>query len=109
MEQYIGNTFWANGGAGTGRTIQQTMSEIAGMGINVIRLPVVPQTLEHQRPAGHGQRAEEPSVRPRGQLAAGAGADHPAADQNNIEVMLDMHSCSNYVGWRKGRLDARPP
>ncbi len=20
-----------------------------------------------------------------------------------------MHSCSNYVGWRKGRLDARPP
>jgi aryl-phospho-beta-D-glucosidase BglC (GH1 family) len=23
--------------------------------------------------------------------------------------MLDVHSCSNYVGWRKGRLDARPP
>ena len=23
--------------------------------------------------------------------------------------MLDIHSCSNYVGWRKGRLDARPP
>ena len=28
---------------------------------------------------------------------------------NNIEVMLDVHSCSNYVGWRKGRFDARPP
>ncbi len=32
-----------------------------------------------------------------------------AADAANIEVMLDIHSCSNYVGWRKGRLDARPP
>jgi len=32
-----------------------------------------------------------------------------AAAANNIQVMLDMHSCSNYVGWRKGRLDARPP
>ena len=41
MEQYIGNTFWANGGAGTGRTIQQTMKEISGMGINMIRLPLV--------------------------------------------------------------------
>ena len=32
-----------------------------------------------------------------------------AADQNNIDVLLDIHSCSNYVDWRKGRLDARPP
>jgi hypothetical protein len=32
-----------------------------------------------------------------------------AADAANIEVLLDVHSCSNYVGWRKGRLDARPP
>ena len=32
-----------------------------------------------------------------------------AAAPHNIEVLLDIHSCSNYVGWRKGRLDARPP
>ncbi|HEV7610078.1 MAG TPA: cellulase family glycosylhydrolase, partial [Steroidobacteraceae bacterium] len=31
------------------------------------------------------------------------------AAANNIQVLLDIHSCSNYVGWRKGRLDARPP
>src|SRR5258705_13047899 len=30
-------------------------------------------------------------------------------DAANIQVLLDIHSCSNYVGWRKGRLDARPP
>ena len=54
MEQYIGNTSWANGGAGTGRTIAQTMTEIAGMGINVIRLPLVPQTLNANDPQGTG-------------------------------------------------------
>ncbi len=31
------------------------------------------------------------------------------ADRNGIEVMLDLHSCSNRVAWRAGRLDARPP
>ena len=64
MEQYIGNTFWANGGAGTGRTIQQTMQEIAGMGINVIRLPLVPQTLNANDPQGTGNVLKNhPSVR----------------------------------------------
>ncbi len=52
MEQYIGNTFWANGGAGTGRTIQQTMTEITGMGINVIRLAGRTADSQCQRPAG---------------------------------------------------------
>ena len=31
------------------------------------------------------------------------------ADQYDIQILLDIHSCSNYVDWRKGRLDARPP
>ena len=30
-------------------------------------------------------------------------------DAAGIYVLLDIHSCSNYVDWRKGRLDARPP
>jgi endoglucanase len=109
MEQYIGNTFWANGGAGTGRTIQQTMSEIAGMGINVVRLPVVPQTLNANDPQGTGSVLKNhPSVRVANSRLA-LEQFIVAADQNNIEIMLDVHSCSNYVGWRKGRLDARPP
>jgi endoglucanase len=109
MEQYIGNTFWANGGAGTGRTIAQTMSEISGMGINVIRLPLVPQTLSTNDPQGTGSVLKNhPSVRIANSRLA-LETMIRAADAANIEVMLDVHSCSNYVGWRKGRLDARPP
>jgi endoglucanase len=109
MEQYLGNPFYANGGAGTGRTLQQTMAEIAGMGINVIRLPLVPQTLSTNDPQGTGTVLKNhPSVRVANSRLA-LEQFIVAADQHNIEVMLDVHSCSNYVGWRKGRLDARPP
>jgi aryl-phospho-beta-D-glucosidase BglC (GH1 family) len=109
MEQYIGNTFWANNNAGTGRTIAQTMSEISGMGINVIRLPLVPQTLSTNDPQGTGSVLKNhPSVRIANSRLA-LETMIKAADAANIEVMLDVHSCSNYVGWRKGRLDARPP
>jgi endoglucanase len=109
MEQYIGNTFWANGGAGTGRTVQQTMSEIQGMGINMIRLPLVPQTLNPNDPQGTGNVLKNhPSVRVANSRLALEQIIQAAA-ANNIQVLLDVHSCSNYVGWRKGRLDARPP
>jgi len=109
MEQYIGNTFWANGGAGTGRTIAQTMQEISGMGINMIRLPLVPQTLSTNDPQGTGSVLKNhPSVRIANSRLA-LETMITAAAANNIAVLLDIHSCSNYVGWRKGRLDARPP
>jgi aryl-phospho-beta-D-glucosidase BglC (GH1 family) len=109
MEQYIGNTFWANGNAGTGRTIAQTMSEIAGMGINVIRLPLVPQTLNANDPQGRDPFLKNHSSVRIANSRLALETMIRAADAANIEVMLDMHSCSNYVGWRKGRLDARPP
>jgi aryl-phospho-beta-D-glucosidase BglC (GH1 family) len=109
MEQYIGNTFWANGGSGTGRTIQQTMTEISGMGINMIRLPLVPQTLNADDPQGTGNVLKNhASVRIANSRLA-LETMITAAANNNIAVLLDIHSCSNYVGWRKGRLDARPP
>jgi hypothetical protein len=109
MEQYIGNTFWANGGSGTGRTIQQTMTEITGMGINMIRLPLVPQTLDPNDPQGTGNVLKNhPSVRIANSRVA-LETMIKAAAVNNIQVLLDVHSCSNFVGWRKGRFDARPP
>jgi hypothetical protein len=109
MEQYIGNTFWANGGAGTGRTIAQTMSEISGMGINMIRLPLVPQTLDPNDPQGTGNVLKNhPSVRIANSRLA-LETMIKAAAAVNIQVLLDVHSCSNFVGWRKGRFDARPP
>jgi aryl-phospho-beta-D-glucosidase BglC (GH1 family) len=109
MELYVGNTFWANGGAGTGRTIQQTMQEIAAQGITVVRLPVVHQTLDANDPQGKDPFLKNHnSVRvPNSRQALEAWVK--LAAQHGIQVMFDIHSCSNYVDWRKGRLDARPP
>ena len=109
MEQYIGNTSWANGNSGTGRTIAQTMSEIAGMGINVIRLPLVPQTLNANDPQGRDPYLKNHSSVRIANSRLALETMIRAADAANIEVMLDVHSCSNYIGWRAGRLDARPP
>jgi hypothetical protein len=109
MELYMGNTFWANNNNGTNRTIQQTMTEIVAAGINVVRLPVVPQTLNANDPQGMAPNLKNhASVRVANSRLA-LEQFIKLADQNNIEVILDMHSCSNFVGWRKGRLDARPP
>ena len=109
MEQYIGNTSWVNGGQGSGRTIAQTMTEIANMGINVIRLPLVPQTLNANDPQGTGNVLKNHSSVRIANSRLALETMIRAADTANIEVMLDIHSCSNYVGWRKGRFDARPP
>jgi aryl-phospho-beta-D-glucosidase BglC (GH1 family) len=109
MELFIGNTFWANNNQGTGRTIQQTMTEITAKGINMIRVPVVPQTLNANDPQGKDPVLKNfASVRVANSRLA-LEQLITAAAHNNIQVLLDMHSCSNYVGWRKGRLDARPP
>lgn len=109
LELYVGNTNWVNSGAGSGRTIQQTMDEIKALGINVVRMPIAPQTLDPTDPQGlpPNLKNHESVVSPNARQAL---EDFLVlADQNDIEVMLDMHSCSNYLGWRAGRLDARPP
>ncbi|WP_143732510.1 cellulase family glycosylhydrolase [Microbulbifer sp. GL-2] len=109
MELFIGNTFWANGGQGTGRTIQQTIDEIKAQGVNVIRLPIVPQTLEADNPQGIPDVFKNhPSVL--SENSRQALEDFIVlADKNDLNLIIDIHSCSNYVGWRAGRLDAIPP
>lgn len=110
LEMYVGNMWWAD----TGRTIQQTMSEIKDLGINVIRLPIAPQTLDPNDPQGIGDvrsggvLKNHESVR---QTNARQALEDfiKLADQNDLQVIIDIHSCSNYVGWRAGRLDANPP
>ena len=109
MELYIGNTSWANGGQGTGRTIQDTMDEIVDLGINVVRFPIAPQTLDSNDPQGMAPNLKNHSSVQVPNARQALEEFLVLADQNNIEVMLDIHSCSNYVGWRAGRLDARPP
>lgn len=110
MELYVGNMWWAP----TGRTIQQTMTEIKAKGVNVIRLPIAPQTLDATDPQGIGAAQQggvlknAPEVLQ--QNSRQALEDFiKLADQNDLQVVIDIHSCSNYVGWRAGRLDARPP
>ncbi|MBN2529292.1 MAG: glycoside hydrolase family 5 protein [Deltaproteobacteria bacterium] len=110
MELYMGNMWWNE----SGRTIQQTMTEIKELGINMIRFPIAPQTLDPSDPQGIGSVQEggvlknSPSVIQ--ENARQAMEDFiKLADENDLKVLVDIHSCSNYVGWRAGRLDAAPP
>lgn len=110
MELFVGNMWWANDGQGTGRTIQQTMEEIKDLGINVVRLPIAPQTLNPNDPqsSGPGILKNHESVRQDNARQAMEDFIVQAA-QNDIQVIVGIHSCSNYLGWRAGRLDATPP
>ncbi|MFW5774765.1 MAG: glycoside hydrolase family 5 protein [Chitinivibrionales bacterium] len=105
MEMFIGNVFWNE----SGRTLQQDAEEIAALGFNSIRLPLVPQTLDDNDPQGRDpylKNAE--SVRIQGAFTALKEVIKACANAG-LYVLLDMHACSNYIGWRGGRLDARPP
>jgi endoglucanase len=109
MEMYMGNMWWVNGGAGSGRTIQQGMTELKAKGITMLRLPISPQTLDATNPQGMNPNLKNhQSVRQTNSRQALEDFIKLAA-QNNIQLFIDIHSCSNYVGWRAGRLDARPP
>jgi aryl-phospho-beta-D-glucosidase BglC (GH1 family) len=114
MELYVGNMWWANSGQGTGRTIQQTMDEIKAEGINVIRLPIAPQTLDQTNPQGMGFANNGGALKNHESVrqinARQAMVDFiKQADENDLQVIIDIHSCSNYVGWRAGKLDSVPP
>jgi hypothetical protein len=105
MELYMGNVFWAS----SSRTIAGDASEMAGMGFNAIRLPAVPQTLDNNDPQGKDPMLKNTaSVRIQGAFTA-LQTVVSAVTSAGMHVLLDIHSCSNYVGWRKGRLDAKPP
>lgn len=64
------------------------------------RRPIAPQTLNPSDPQGQGSVLKNhESVR---QSSARQAMEDfiVLADQNEIEVLVDIHSCSNYVGWR---------
>lgn len=119
LELYIGNMWWTE----STRTIQQTMTEIKQLGINMIRLPITPQTLEAMNEQGM-TRVWNPTTstkNPQGRLKNKESA-YPyetareamegfisLANENGLKVLVDIHSCSNYLGWRAGKLDSKPP
>jgi aryl-phospho-beta-D-glucosidase BglC (GH1 family) len=105
MELYMGNVNWAS----TNRTIAGDATEIKGLGFNCIRIPLVPQTLDDNDPQGRDPVLKNSqSVRVQGAFTALKTMIKACSDAG-LYVLLDLHACSNYVGWRKGRLDARPP
>lgn len=109
MELYVGNMWWVNDSKGSGRTIDQTMKELKAAGITMLRMPISPQTLDANDPQGKEPNLKNhQSVR---QTNARQGMEDfiKIADANDIQIFVDIHSCSNYVGWRAGRIDARPP
>jgi len=108
MELYIGNMFYAK----SNRTIESNMKEIKGMGINTIRLPIAPQTLDPNDPMGRrdaGFHKNNPDLYPYATARDAMLGFLKIARDHDMNVMIDIHSCSNYVGWRAGRLDATPP
>jgi aryl-phospho-beta-D-glucosidase BglC (GH1 family) len=105
MEMYMGNVFWNS----SSRTLASDAAEIKSLGFNSIRMPVVPQTLDDNDPQGIDPVLKNTeSVRIQGAYSALKAVVKACADAG-LYVLLDMHSCSNYLGWRAGRLDARPP
>ncbi|MBN2735952.1 MAG: cellulase family glycosylhydrolase [Spirochaetales bacterium] len=106
MEQYMGNVFWAP----SGRTYDTTIADIKAIGFNTIRLPLAPQALDPKDPQGSTKEflKNAPEVLIENSRLA-LETIIKKLDTAGMYVMLDIHSCSNYVGWRAGRLDARPP
>ncbi len=105
MELYIGNVFWNP----STRTYDSDAAEMAKLGFNCIRMPVSPQTFDDNNEQGKGKVLKNTeSVRIEGAYTALKTA-LKAIDKAGMYVLLDIHSCSNYLGWRAGRLDARPP
>lgn len=115
MELYIGAVSWTD--ASNKRTIEDTMEEIqtAPLSLNTIRLPVAPQTLVKGHEDGDYSRSDV-------KIRNNDATNYPYADSyealedflvqaaaHNLYVILDMHSCSNHIGWRAGKIDDGPP
>jgi hypothetical protein len=115
MELYIGSVSWAN--ESDKRTIAKTMQEItaAPLKFNTIRLPVAPQTLVANHEDGRYSRTDvkirnnDPAIYAYTDALSALKDFIVQADKNNLKVVLDLHSCSNHIGWRAGRVNDAPP
>ena len=115
MELYIGAVFWAD--ASNKRTMDKTMKEItaAPLSLNTIRVPVAPQTLVANHPDGLYSRTDvkirnnDPAYYPYTDALSALEDFLVQLSANNLYVILDMHSCSNHIGWRAGKIDDGPP
>jgi len=105
MELYIGNVWWQS----SNRTYQGDADEFASMGINVVRIPLVHQTLDDNDEQGREPYLKNTEdVRIDGARSA-LEETIRVCDNAGMYVILDIHSCNNWIGWRAGRLDDTPP
>jgi len=105
MELFIGNVFWQP----SDRTHESDIAEFMDLGFNTVRIPIAPQTLDPDDP-----QAQEEFKKNSEEVRYATSYEELCAviefcDAAGMYVLLDIHSCSNYVGWRAGRFDARPP
>jgi hypothetical protein len=115
MELYIGSVFWAT--ATDRRTIVKTMKEITAspLNFNTIRLPIAPQTLVRGHKDGDYSRTDvkirnnDPTDYPYADAREAMADFIKLADANNLYVIVDIHSCSNHIGWRAGMIHDGPP
>ncbi|WP_437338638.1 glycoside hydrolase family 5 protein [Sorangium sp. So ce394] len=112
MELFIGSMSWVT----TTRTIADTMKELTSSDLkfNTIRLPIAPQTLDAAHPDGDYTKTPKlknnnPTAYPYANAYAALEDFLKQADANGLYVILGLHSCSNHIGWRKGKLDDAPP
>lgn len=77
------------------------------IGFNTIRFPLAPQTLDRDDRQGTDMQIMKNKHKMKAYDAMIAFIE--AARELNLYVLMDIHSCSNYLGWRAGRLDATPP
>ncbi|MBN2440831.1 MAG: cellulase family glycosylhydrolase [Spirochaetales bacterium] len=105
MEMYLGNCWWAP----SGRTYEQDITEFKQLGFNTIRLPIVPQTLDPGDPQGREPYLKnDPYVRIENARLA-METVITLLDEAGLYVLPEIHSCSNSVGRKAGRLDTTPP
>ncbi|WP_437973170.1 cellulase family glycosylhydrolase [Sorangium sp. So ce295] len=115
MELFIGSMWWANNNAP--RTIADTMKELTSSNLkfNTIRLPIAPQTLVASHPDGDYSimtpriKNNDPKVYPYANAYEALEDFLKQASANNLNVIIGIHSCSNHLGWRAGRLDDNKP
>jgi endoglucanase len=105
MEMYIGNVWWQP----SSRTYDGDAQEFAQMGLNTVRIPLVHQTLDSNDPQGREPYLKNDSsvVIENARLALETVIQ--VCDDAGLYVILDIHSCNNWVGWRAGRIDDYPP
>ena len=100
MEQYMGNVFWAP----SNRTYAGDVAEMKALGINVVRLPLSHQTLDPNDPQGRDPNLKNNQTVRIANSRLALETVIKTLNDAGIYVLLDIHSCSNYVDWRKGRL-----